>query len=259
MARSALVVPAVRRPHGRYPPLVATLPPAKPKAAPSRWRVRLEDWLLAGWVALVAPALIRLQAPSGGVFDGGRPLDGILGLIGILGVAVCLVTGSEGDTHGALAASAVIGPFTGGLLLVAFSTVAALGLAEPGTAAVAVVVAAVAVAVRLRYPVLPVPLRRALVTPYVLVTGTLFWGVIGAVMDGGSTVAALRDALPGDPSALPAAGFLLAFSAVYYAMLVFAPRQVAEREGGPPAWIGRYLLFVGSVAFGTGWLLLLAG
>lgn len=225
---------------------------------PSR-RARVEDWLLAGWVALVAPALVHLQASSGGIFDGGRPLDGLLGLTGILGVVVCLATGSEGAARGGIAASAVIGPFSGGLLLVVFSTVAALGLAEAGVAALVVAMTGVAVGVRLRYPVLPGRVRRALVTPYVLVTGGLFWSVIGAVLDGGSTVAAIRAALPGDRSALTLAGFLIAFSAVYYAMLVFAPRQVAEREGGPLAWIVRYLLFAVSAAFGAGWLLVLAG
>jgi hypothetical protein len=208
---------------------------------------------------MVAPAVIHLEAPSGGVFDGGRPLDGIFGLLGILGVVVCLSTGSEGDTHGGFAASAVIGPFTGGLLLVAFSTVAALGLSEAAVVAIGVVMVAAAIAVRLRYPVLPVLVRRALITPYLLVTGGLFWSVIGVVVDGGSTVAAVRDALPTDPTALPVAGFLLAFAAIYYAMLVFAPRQVAEREGGALAWLARFLLFVVSVAFGAGWLLVLAG
>ncbi len=238
---------------------MATPPTSLPKPAPSRWRARVEDWLLAGWVALVAPALVHLEGPSGGVFDGGRPLDGVFGLVGLLGVAVCLATGSEGDMHGGFAASAVVGPFSGGLLLVVFSTVAALGLTEAGGVVLAVLIIAAAVAVRLRYKVLPVAVRRALVTPYVLVTGGLFWGVIGAVVDGGDAVAAIRDAVPTDPSALSVAGFLVAFSAIYYAMLVFAPRQVAEREGGPLSWIVRYLLFAVSVAFGAGWLLVLAG
>jgi hypothetical protein len=224
-----------------------------------RWRTRIEDWLLAAWVALVAPTVVHIQAGSGGVFDGGRPLDGLFGLVGILGVAVCLATGSDGDQHEGFAASAVIGPFSGGFLLVAISTVSALGLPQAAAVAVAVVVIAVALATRLRYPVLPARVRRALVTPYVLVTGGLFWSLIGAVT-GGGTVAAVRDAVPADPQgALPVAGFLIAFSAIYYAMLVFAPRQVAEREGGPVAWIVRYLLFAVSIAFGAGWLLFLAG
>jgi hypothetical protein len=228
--------------------------------APARWRLRVEDGLLAVWVALVAPVIVHLQASKGGVFDPGRPLDGIVGIVSLIGVAVCLATGSDGVTHGGFAASAVIGPFSGGLLLVAASGATALSLQEPVIVAVAIVVVVVAVAARLRYPVLPVRVRRALVTPYVLVAGGLFWSVIGEVLAGGDTVAAIRDALPADPrGVLPVVGFLLAFSAIYYAMLVVAPRQVAEREGGPLAWIVRYLAFVASVALGAGWLMVLAG
>jgi hypothetical protein len=41
---------------------------------------------------------------------------------------------------------------------------------------------------------------------------------------------------------------------VYYAMLVYAPRQVAEREGGPVAWLARYALFVAATLLGIGWV-----
>jgi hypothetical protein len=37
-------------------------------------------------------------------------------------------------------------------------------------------------------------------------------------------------------------------------MLVYAPRQLVEREGTPRVWIGRFALFVVSVAFGVRWL-----
>jgi hypothetical protein len=47
---------------------------------------------------------------------------------------------------------------------------------------------------------------------------------------------------------------LVTASAVYYAMLVYAPRQLVEREGTPRVWIGRFALFVVSVAFGVRWL-----
>jgi hypothetical protein len=33
-------------------------------------------------------------------------------------------------------------------------------------------------------------------------------------------------------------------------MLVFAPRQIAEREGSGPSWVVRFLLFVVSMALG---------
>jgi hypothetical protein len=38
---------------------------------------------------------------------------------------------------------------------------------------------------------------------------------------------------------------------------VYAPRQIAEPEGGPISWLLRFALFLVSVLFGFGWLGLL--
>jgi len=54
-------------------------------------------------------------------------------------------------------------------------------------------------------------------------------------------------------------GLLVLCAAVYYAMLIYAPRQVAEHEGGAMVWLARFGLFVASVALGLGWLSLLGG
>ncbi len=40
---------------------------------------------------------------------------------------------------------------------------------------------------------------------------------------------------------------------VFYVMLVFAPRQVAEREGTPGGWTVRFTLFVASLIVGSTW------
>jgi hypothetical protein len=225
------------------------------------WLLRVEDWLLAGWVALVAPALVHLQGSSAGPFDAGRPIDGLLGVVAITGAAVCLATRPAGAARGpGLLGSAAVGPFVGGLLLVVFSMSSALGLGQAANLALAGAVVAIALVARVRWPVQPAMVRRALVTPYVLVAGGLFWTLIGAVTAGGDLPAQIRSVVGADPrSVLPVTGFLVACSAVYYAMLVYAPRQVAEREGGPVAWLVRYALFAASIAFGAGWLLVLAG
>jgi len=47
---------------------------------------------------------------------------------------------------------------------------------------------------------------------------------------------------------------VVAFSAIYYAMLIYAPRQIAEREGGVVEWLLRYATFAVSIALGIGWL-----
>jgi hypothetical protein len=225
------------------------------------WLLRIEDWLLAGWVVLVAPALVHVQASASGPFDGGRPIDGLLGLGAITGAAVCLATRTAGAPRGpGLLGSAAVGPFVGGLLLVIFSTASALDLGQAAGLALAGVVVTMALVARIRWPEPPSIVRRALVTPYILLAGGLFWNLIGAVTAGGDLPARIRSVAGSDPgSVLPVVGFLLASSAVYYAMLVYAPRQVAEREGGAAAWLVRYALFVASIALGAGWLLVLAG
>ncbi len=227
----------------------------------TRWLLRVEDWLLAGWVALVAPALVHAQASESGPFDGGRPIDGLLGLAAITGATVCLATRPRGrPQEPGLLGSAAVGPFVGGLLLVVFSASSALGLGQAANLALAGAVVAIALIARLRWPAPPAIVRRALVTPYILVAGGLFWSLIGAVTAGGDLPAQIRSVAGSSPgSVLPIVGFLVACSAVYYAMLVYAPRQVADREGGPVAWLVRYALFAASIAFGAGWLVVLTG
>lgn len=236
--------------------------PAAARPSSRTWLVRAEDWLLAGWVGLAAPALSRVQGgPSGSPFDGGRPIDGVFGLIGVLGAIACLAlpTAPAAGKPG-LPGSAVVGPFVGGLLLVTLSAVSGLGLSSGVVAGLAVAIALGAVAVRLRVPPASSMVRRALVTPYVLVTGSVFWQLVNAVSSDGGLASQLRSASPTQlGAAAPVLGFLVAFSAIYYAMLVYAPRQVAEREGGLVAWLVRYALFAAGVAIGASWLAALAG
>jgi hypothetical protein len=85
-----------------------------------------------------------------------------------------------------------------------------------------------------------------------MVSGGLFWTFIAALS--GEPASATAAAVVSDPqTAVEAIAFLLAFSAVFYAMLVYAPRQVAERDGGLMTWVLRYALFVAGVAFGLAW------
>ena len=57
-----------------------------------------------------------------------------------------------------------------------------------------------------------------------------------------------------EPGAVAATLFVVAIAtvgiAVFYVMLVFAPRQIAEREGSPATWAVRFALFVVSLTVG---------
>ena len=208
-----------------------------------RWSVGEagEAWIAGDTLALAAPLLGRAQATKG-LFDGGRPVEGLLLLAGVLGALACLAgRRPPGDaTAGpSLLDRAGVGPFSGGLLLVAAGGVTALGLAPWEVFGLCVLAARIMVGMRVLVPPLPATLRRALVTPFVRAAGNLFWSLVAAVTGGVASSDRLGAAALSSPAAVaPALGCLAAFTAVYCAMLVYAPRQVAEREGSPLAWGG---------------------
>jgi hypothetical protein len=214
-----------------------------------------EDWLLAAWVAVASPILFRQQG-GGGPFDSGAPLLGLLRLLAVAGALVCLTARRPAqestDRRSSLVLGGAIGPLVGALLLVTISGFTGLDLGS-GVGVVLVIVALVAmIVVHVAVPPLSIPIRRALITPFVLVSGGLFWTFIAAISgEPGSATPAAVLSNPGEGLGLGA--FLLAFSAVFYTMLIYAPRQVAEREGGLVTWALRYALFVAGVVAGLAW------
>jgi hypothetical protein len=241
--------------------------------------LRAEDWLLVGWIVVAAP-LVSLAGGSGGPFDSGHPIAGLIMVAGFCGALTCLATrdsGAEGasgdgaanpghdpggnpDAGSGVLDSGAIGPLVGGLILVGGTGFAELGLRPEAAFPIALVGVAAFAVLGAHRPRVPTATRRALVTPYVLAAGGLFWGVVHAIT-GGVDFAAAFVASPSSASAglATAVGLLVLGAAVYYAMLIYAPRQIAEREGGPVQWVIRFALFVVSVALGIGWLSLLGG
>jgi hypothetical protein len=213
-----------------------------------------EDWLLAAWVSVATPLLFRAQG-GGGPFDSGAPLLGTLRIVAVAGALVCLAARrSPGDTAAAgrsIINGGAVGPLVGAILLVTISGFTAVDLA-PGVGTFIVIAALVAmVTVHFAVPPLAAPIRRALVTPFVLVSGALFWTFIAAIT--GEPGSATPEAIANPATALAAGGFLIAFSGVFYVMLIFAPRQVADREGGIVSWLVRYALFAAGVIAGLAW------
>jgi len=214
-----------------------------------------EDWLLAAWVAIATPFLFRVQGGAG-PFDGGAPLIGTLRLAAVFGALICLAARPDpnapvGESRSIIQRGAA-GPLTGGLLLMAISGFTALDVtSNVGLGVIAAAIVAMLV-VHFAVPPFNGVMRRALVTPLVMVAGGLFWTFIAAIS--GEPGSATPVTAVADPqTAVAAIAFLLAFSAVFYAMLVYAPRQVAEREGGFITWVLRYALFIVGVAFGLAW------
>jgi hypothetical protein len=262
-----------------------TIPGAR--KAGSGWRgfaLRAEDWLLAGWIVLAAP-LLAVAGGSAGPFDAGHPLTGLLLLTGFCGAIACLATrnsdaasspvgvasvdappGPDAGLGDAMPArwsvldSGAVGPLVGGLLLVGGTAFAELGL-DPLAAFYPTIVAVLVLSVAQSHlPAVQTSVRRALVTPYLLSAGGIFWTIVHTVTAGMDIRGQFGTSLTGLSSGVATVlGILTLCAAVYYAMLIYAPRQIADREGGAIAWLARFALFLVSVVLGLGWLSLLGG
>jgi hypothetical protein len=223
--------------------------------------LRPEDFLLAGWVGLANPLLTR-SSGNGDPFTPDRPLEGALQLLGVAGAIACLATrtaavtpdGSRSSDDRSGEYGAYIGPATGGLMLVGASGVAGLGFAPES--AMLPVFGAVAFLPLFRnlLPALSPRTRRALVTPFVLAAGGIFWSFVRGATGGAGLFRDVGSLIAVAPSVAPLLGLLTLAAAVYYAMLVFAPRQIADREGGPAVWLFRFGLFMAGLLLGFGWL-----
>ncbi len=220
------------------------------------WRrhIRLEDLILALWMIVVAPALS--SGPGPGSTNGPDPLLGLLDLVGLLAFAACVGARSQPGVESGLVGGGdlryAVGPLVGAIAFTLDDVGDRLGLS--GSLAVLPLAAAAVVAAfaRLRLSPLSGLQRRALVTPFVLVTSRFFGEVLGGLtglFDLRQLAAAL--ATPGD---LPGTVFVVLLAtvgmAIFYVMLVFAPRQIADREGTAATWAVRFLLFVVSLAIG---------
>jgi hypothetical protein len=215
---------------------------------------------VTGWVAIASPILFKVGGDKG-PFETGQPLEGLLRIAAVLGVVACLAARRKVDSGSppqlSLLNRASVGPFVGGLLLVTISGFTALGAPTAALYAVLLVAAIGIIAIRVALPPVSVLVRRALVSPFVMVAGGLYWTVIEQVVTPGA--ASLRRSAPLDLRSVELPLFvLIAFSAIYYAMLIYAPRQIAEREGGIVEWLLRYAAFAASIALGIGWLSILS-
>ncbi len=126
----------------------------------------------------------------------------------------------------------IIGPFIGAIALTAGNALEQLGL-EGGDIVTgpAVFVPSGHCVFASRLPVVQRPVRRLLVAPFVLLSGAVFQGL---VVEFTGSAAGFVDlpALLADPQAIAivvtVAAIILAVSWIFYSMLVFAPRKLAD-------------------------------
>jgi hypothetical protein len=219
-----------------------------------RRHLRAEDALLFGWLVLVEPLLFSVR--QGSVVTGPDPLLGLLDVVGLFAFVACLAARSQpGVTSGLIARGDIlyaVGPLVGALAFTIDDIGENLGLAGDFTLVPVVAAIAVAILVWRLVPPLTGDQRRALVTPFILVTSRFF----GQFMSGIADIFDLRQlaAGVGNQADLAGAAFVITIGSVgaliFYVMLVFAPRQVAEREGTPLTWTIRFALYLVSLTIG---------
>lgn len=220
-----------------------------------RRHLRIEDGLLFVALVLVEPLLFP-AASSSAAANGPDLFVGLLDLLGILAFVACLAARSQpGVVSGLVKSNDVlyaIGPLFGAFAFALDDMNEKLAL--EGTLAMVPLITGILVAilVRLVLPPLSAVQRRALVTPFILITSRFF----GDFLSGMTEIFDLRElaAAAANPGDLSGAALLLVVGSagilVFYVMLVYAPRQVADKEGTAGTWAVRFLLFLVSLALG---------
>jgi hypothetical protein len=238
-------------------------------------RLRGQDVLLFGWVALGWPLLSVLvgggEQGLSAVFDEGQPLRGLVWLLAVIGAFVVIGTRNLEDAPDPRPLEerlSLYGPLFGGVLLVAGGATSGLGLEDgPGFGLAFIGMVAVMMLAGLgRVGRLPRLTRAACVTPFILIASGIF---AGTMADLGLGPDLLRDAFdatagatgPGEivVSLAFSLGLFLLVAAVFYPMLVIAPRTLVDGRVDGKSWLIRFTVFVVGSLLGLAWLRVLGG
>jgi hypothetical protein len=238
-------------------------------------RLRGQDVLLFGWVAIGWP-LVALVFGGGElglstVFDEGEPLRGLVWLLAVVGAFVVIGTRNVEDAPDPRPLDerlSLYGPLFGGVLLVAGGATSGLGLEDGpgfGLAFLAMFVLLMLAGFE-RVGRLPRMTRVALVTPFILIASGIF---AGTMADIGLGPDLLRDALDSTAGAVGlgeivaslgvSLGLFLLIAAVFYPMLVIAPRTLVDGRVDGLSWLVRFVVFIVGSLLGLAWLGALGG
>ena len=221
--------------------------------------LRPEDGVLAAWLAVVDP----LSSVAGPLTE--SPLNGVVMVVaGLLAVA-CLATRPPDqpgvhltDDDRTAPRWIIAGPLVGGIAIISSTGFDQIGIADVDLSGLVLLVAVAAIALNRWLPVVSATTRRLLVLPFMLVAGGFFNGLAAAIVetiDPGQVTAAIGTPAWGVTSfiVLMVIGGLAAF----YAMLIVAPRQLADPEDAGARWVVRFVLFLVASLVGIGWLTLI--
>jgi hypothetical protein len=226
---------------------------------PRRNLFRAEDVLL-GLVNLVAPTTLHVGLDRSDDPSAGLGLVLLLALLGAVAAIGLRPADQPAIAAGGLQAPRIVlvGPLLGGLFLVGALAGEQLGMSDGSLIGGLGVVAAGLAAAGARYlPVTSPGIRRALVTPLILVGAGIFSSFAGGIIGGLDVAGMIRDApAVGIGFAVFASVLLLGGIGAFYAMFVAAPRELADPEMSRLLWIPRFVLFVITALLGLGIVLL---
>ncbi|HEY7735752.1 MAG TPA: hypothetical protein VH813_03080 [Candidatus Limnocylindrales bacterium] len=224
------------------------------RAIVQRGALEGEDLLLGAWNLVAIPAGTLLAASWQSREP--APLLGLLEVLAVLLAVAALATRAVGTSEPWTEGRTWIlcGPLVGALALVGESGAEHLGI--PGTEivlALALLIGLGAVVLAHRLPVIDAGWRRLLVLPLILVATGHFQDIVAPLFEGLDPAALLEGGglgLPAGPEAASFGAFVLVLvlggAAAFFAMLVVAPRELADPEPRPIVWVARFALFVAS-------------
>ncbi len=238
----------------------------------SRWTaipaaLQFEDLLLFIWLVLISPllqfalagALRGFSLDSIGPTSPNAAALGVIFLGSTLLAAACTLTRAPGDGNSKEIVSGGAFGYAHLPMLAATGIMIFLGLdffglgdAAMGLMCLWFGLFVAAGMIYGRMPVLDFPLRRALMTPFIILSTTVFTSSVNPALAGV------------DPSSLLHViqsqlgrfefGLILAAVLVYYLMFVFAPRQIAGSGGSWLHWAIRFALYLAGLILNVGFL-----
>lgn len=236
--------------------------PAATPAGRLRAPFRAEDLGLAAWLGVVAPAGAAAAGPE--IAEG--PLAGLVMVGATLLAIVCLATRptdqpglrTRDDGEEVAPRWILAGPLVGGTAIISSTGFDQLGVRDVDLSGFVLLVAIGALVANRWLPAVPATVRRLLVLPFTLVAGSFFTGLAASILDTvevGDVLSAIGT--PGWGITAFVLLMVVGGLAAFYAMLVVAPRQLADPEDAGVRWVLRFVLFLGASLLGIGWLSLL--
>ena len=208
-----------------------------------------------------SPSAPRSRQPSAARTSARVQLAGVVIVASVIAAIICLGTRPTDQPRVELGETSgprwiLAGPLIGALGLVSSIGIDHLGLADDAIIAGPISLAAVAALVANPWlPVLDSALRRLLVLPFTLVAGTIFAGFSADLVEGLDPATIIGSV--GTPEAAFVAFVIVMVIGglgAFYAMLVVAPRQLADPEDAGFRWVVRFALFLVAALTGIGWL-----